>query len=179
MVSHQKVGLPVCAGQDVGTGDTHLPCAGAGIHHLPAAQIDTYMAGRHTATLEHQHISLLGLAHAVKASVFGAAAPGDGGHVPLLHTCLIQAPVYKAGAVELIGSLGAPDIGAAHLGLCDLYEFIQLGSAGRGRFGCFGGLGRLGTRLGCCRSLAGLCRSLFGGLGRCRTSEPFMPRLRE
>ena len=140
MVSHQKVGLPVCAGQDVGTGDTHLPCAGAGIHHLPAAQIDTYMTGRHAAALEHQHISLLGLAHAVKASVFGAAAPGDGGHVPLLHTCLIQAPVYKAGAVELVGSLGAPDIGAAHLGLCDLYEFIQLGGAGRGRFGRFGGL---------------------------------------
>ena len=129
----------------------------------PEDMVDAHVARIHGVALEHQDVAPLDLAHAVDPGVAGAGPPGDAGHIAAAEARLLHAPVDEAGAVEPVGPLGAPGIGAADLAFGDGDQLLRAVSAGVHGLG--GGVGaRLGGLVGA-RLGGGLGRSFGLGLG--------------
>lgn len=104
-----------------------LALAGGSVHHGAVADGDAHMAlgGGHA---EDDHIALADVAHGGDLLIFRDAAPGLARHVALLHAGLVQAPVHKAGAIELAWALRTRAVRAAELAERDLHELVR-GSA--------------------------------------------------
>ena len=69
-------------------------------------------------SFKDQNITGFDRTAAVNALIFGNAAPTIGGQISLLHTGVIKAPINKARAVELVGTLCSQYIPAPKTGFC-------------------------------------------------------------
>ena len=108
-VSTDESGIPVRA---VGRTFYDLAFTGGCVDHHTVADGDTNVA------LEYQNVTGFYITAVVDALILSAVAPDGGGHITLLYTGIVEAPINKTGTVKLIGTLCTQYILAAQTGFC-------------------------------------------------------------